>query len=425
MTFPANDGEHRAVLALVDRALRALPAALPELAELIPRVRVQVDSRVGTAGIFSSGRLVVSPSWFGDLSVGDAMFVLAHELMHLLLRTHERSGHIDPRATNIAHDYIINDMLREILGREIPAAGLDLRDARNMSLEALAPIVAERMGPNISSFGGGGGGSAGIGALGAALGKAGLGRPVASPARGMDVLDEALERDWYPADLVSDIDLARAAVRTAALRAVALSELNRHLSKAFGPRGDTAGGVGALFEALHTAYAPPWHEALQTWMEAVAPGERTYSRPSRRGADRTDVVLPGRRRDGWTLHIVLDTSGSMTADIAYVLGTIASFCESARVAAVRILQCDTEVTKDELVPVEELWAFEIGGFGGSDMSPAMWRLAQDPEVEAAIVITDGYIAYPETRMPYEVLWAVTQPYFVPAYGRTVVMDAGR
>ena len=33
-------------------------------------------------------------------------------------------------------------------------------------------------------------------------------------------------------------------------------------------------------------------------MDAVAPGERTYARPSRRSGDRSDVVLPGRRREG-------------------------------------------------------------------------------------------------------------------------------
>jgi predicted metal-dependent peptidase len=67
-------------------------------------------------------------------------------------------------------------------------------------------------------------------------------------------------------------------------------------------------------------YRPPWQIALHRWMDAVTPGERTYTRASRRGADRTDVVLPGRLRAGWSLSIVLDTSGSMSSHLARALG---------------------------------------------------------------------------------------------------------
>ena len=68
-----------------------------------------------------------------------------------------------------------------------------------------------------------------------------------------------------------------------------------------------------------------------------------YARPSRRGADRTDVVLPGRKREGWTLNIVLDTSGSMADEMPRALGAIADFCEAVGVDQVRLVQCDTAV----------------------------------------------------------------------------------
>ena len=112
----------------------------------------------------------------------------------------------------------------------------------------------------------------------------------------------------------------------------------------------------------------------------------------------------------------------MVSEFARILGAIASFCDSVNVSQVHVLQCDAEVTKDELVEVEQLRSFPLAGFGGSDLSPGMRRLALDPEVLAAIVITDGYIAYPAEPMPYAVLWAVTQAYFQPPYGRVVVID---
>jgi len=112
----------------------------------------------------------------------------------------------------------------------------------------------------------------------------------------------------------------------------------------------------------------------------------------------------------------------MVHEFSRILGTIASFCESVNVSQVHILQCDAEVTKDELIEVEALRSFPLAGFGGSDLSPGMRRLALDPEVEAVIVITDGYIAYPEEAMPYAVLWAVTQPYFQPLYGKVLRIE---
>ena len=134
-----------------------------------------------------------------------------------------------------------------------------------------------------------------------------------------------------------------------------------------------------------------------------------YAKASRRGADRDDgVVLCGRLRDGWTLHIALDTSGSMEQVLPKVLGTIASFCDGAGVAEIHILQCDIEVTRDEWLEPAQLSEYKIAGFGGSNMSPALDQLARDTEVSAVLVLTDGYISYPATEPPYTVLWGVVR-----------------
>jgi len=137
------------------------------------------------------------------------------------------------------------------------------------------------------------------------------------------------------------------------------------------------------------------------------------------------VTLAGRKREGWTLHILLDTSGSMSSEFSRVLGAVASFCEGASVSEVRILQCDQEVMRDEFLAPEELSMFTIAGFRGSDMSPGLLRLAEDPEVEVAMVITEGYIEYPAEPMPYHVLWALTSEHetFSPPYGQILRTSA--
>ncbi len=66
----------------------------------------------------------------------------------------------------------------------------------------------------------------------------------------------------------------------------------------------------------------------------------------------------------------------------------------------------------------------MSGYGGSDMTPALLALAQDPRVTAAVVITDGDITYPREPMPYAVLWVLprAQPSFDPPYGRVITMQ---
>jgi predicted metal-dependent peptidase len=88
---------------------------------------------------------------------------------------------------------------------------------------------------------------------------------------------------------------------------------------------------------------------------------------------------------------------------------------------VHILQCDVGVTADEWLDPGELAGYKITGFGGSDMSPAMDELTADPEVDAVLVLTDGYIDYPAEEPPYSVLWGLVDgdPNFQPAYGTAV------
>jgi predicted metal-dependent peptidase len=308
---------------------------------------------------------------------------------------------------NYAHDYIINDILRAELGvTTIPAGGLDMPGAREKSAEEIL-LEMRRTNPQVKTqvFEGE-----------AIAARRMFGDPGHEDAG--DVLQDATEREWFPGE-AAEQEARTAAVKELAGKALGLAAA---MGKLMGARGAEPGASRQMVSALRGLYRPPWELALQRWLESVAPGERTFVRPSRRGAERTDVVLPGRRREGWILNVVLDTSGSMTNELARALGAIGEFCDAAGVDQVRLLQCDAAVTADETLTPYELGEREIAGYGGSDLSPAMLRLADDPEVRAAVVITDGDIAYPPAAMPYEVLWVTTAASaFRPPYGRVVAM----
>jgi predicted metal-dependent peptidase len=243
----------------------------------------------------------------------------------------------------------------------------------------------------------------------------------APPGSMGDVLDAQRERELFPDDSAEQAKRARA-IRDLATRSMTLA-------KAVGAmrgRGAEAGSSQQKVKAMRGIYRTPWQLALQIWLEGVAPGERTFTRASRRGNDRSDVVMPGRKRHSWMLNVVLDTSASMSDDIPFALGAIADFCEATGVDDIRVIQCDTAVTSDEVLSPGALAAYQVSGYGGSDLTPAMALLAADPEVRAAAIITDGDVQVPPDPVPYAVLWVLPpgrSAAFHPGYGRVVTMDS--
>ena len=134
------------------------------------------------------------------------MFVLAHELLHLALRTHDRAKGSGPLEFNYAHDYIINDILRVELGfTSIPAGGLDMQGAREKSAEEIV-LAFRKGGKQMQSqtrvwegrtvaadrvFGGNRQRSGHRSAEGRESGEGELAG---------DVLGDKLEREWFPDD---------------------------------------------------------------------------------------------------------------------------------------------------------------------------------------------------------------------------------
>lgn len=449
---PAPPTPDELALTNARRALKLVAANLPHLAGLCHSVRIKVTRKKPVAAIGSTGLMLVNPRVFSETSLPDLVFVVAHELMHLALDTFGRAGNADPYLVNVAHDFVINDILAVELGRSVPLGGLVRHGARQESLEAIVTELARNgMGENptgcwsvqrkkkkpkeppkppTSALGQ---------ALRDALKKAGKPLPEDEEEPKPEQQDEE-EPDCDCGDTLTGEEEAehepelgakerstiRQQVRREAVRAVSLKELRdqfaKHTESGHGQGGADPGASETLMEAVATAYQPPWQLALQHWLDAVAPGPRSFARPSRRGADRADgIVLPGRKREGWALHVVLDTSGSMVDTLPRVLGLLASFCEGAGVNQVHILQCDVGVTANEWLDPAELAAYKITGFGGSDMSPAMNELSEDPEVAAVLVLTDGDIYIPPEEPPYAVLWGLVDgnTSFNPDYGTVV------
>lgn len=444
------------------KVLHIVRIHLPWLSSLTDRLELIATDHIDTAAISASGRLFFNPVWFHALKIDAAAFVMAHEIMHLALRSHERTRKEDQQLFNITHDFIINEMLKEVFEIKnvcsfyvVPADGLDWSheygshySIKGKSAEELMRFIRDALEQ---------------GKLNRSIFRKHwsanpdeketkqdtTNRPFAEKLKALaskgtvkgikktkidiietqtDVLSDDLEKKLSPGvnqgELVKNKNIIYQEISKALSRKMIEEAIKEDYSQT---RGYDAGAHSLVYDAIKALHKPPWEVAMQSWLEHTTRTGRTYARPSRRG-QYSDFVLPGASREGHTLHIVLDTSGSMNWVISIVLGAIASFCEALLIPEIHIVQCDVQVSEDQWYTPDELKSFEIKGMGGSDMTDGMLKLANDEQVEKVIVITDGYIGYPEEDMPYDVLWVVTDTEnteFKPPYGQVVYMDTNQ
>ena len=405
----------------------------PYLSGLLRKLDIRFDWRVDTAAVTPSGKLLFNPGFFHALAPGlETAFILAHEALHLAQMIFERGKHFpDQESLNIAHDILINGLLCDTMGIPVPPRGglswkwflefdedspyedythmipgipAPAANASAYSLEEMVRIIVSVKGtpahPGRRSW------SAG---------------PVSTDeAEGskitLDMLSEEAEEKLFPDEDRKEREKVRIVLQDLCRRAAARCAI---LSRREG--GGDGGGFAQAVDIVRSCYVPPWEMVMQRWFDGLVIPKRSWGHASRRGAWRNDVVLPGRDQECYTLHIVLDTSGSMAKVIPSILGKIGIFARNVGMEQVHIVQCDAEVTEDEFVEIGQLENYVITGYGDSDMSPAMLKLAEDPDVTAVLVVTDGYISYPpEEKIPYDVLWCLpeTNTWATLPYGRT-------
>ena len=172
-------------------------------------------------GVFASGRLIVNPAFVARLKQNELVFVLAHELLHLALRTHDRAKGSGQLEFNYAHDYIINDILRAELGfTTIPAGGLDMPGARNRSAEDIVLQMrknADLMPSRSRVFEGEAVTVRRALSRGVGQGRAG------DPMEAGDVLDDKAERELFPDEAAEQGERGKS-LRELAVRSLALAQ---------------------------------------------------------------------------------------------------------------------------------------------------------------------------------------------------------
>jgi hypothetical protein len=97
----------------LDKAKVSIVTQHPFFASMLMKRQLIEDESIKTAAVDQRGQIYINPTWFNTLTVDQIVFVLAHEVGHIMGQHALRRGSRTPKRWNIAGDAWINDMLKD------------------------------------------------------------------------------------------------------------------------------------------------------------------------------------------------------------------------------------------------------------------------------------------------------------------------
>jgi predicted metal-dependent peptidase len=388
-------------------------------------------------------RIFLNPDYVCPLPVGKQIFVLAHEMSHLVCRHAQRFRHYVKTGTlrgkpaiqewmNVCADYVINaDILASISRAQIDPgwlydpsiSGDELwEDVYERTLKVIPPPPKgtasggqPRQGP---SGGHGGQSSPSQHALpdtrqfkdtGKALRNAKIDDKAdqhAQPGRFDDILEPETDPVTGEPDVADENEFLEAVARAAAV------------AKA---RGKMPASMQRLVDELLTPQVD-WKDHIRLLMTGKigARGEN-WKRPNRRRlALNPIVVLPGRKGYGCELVVVgVDTSGSIGEhELTTFFSEVGGILNDVKPRKILVIGCDAQVSQvDEVSTLDEFEGLRqkgIKGGGGTRFEPVFDYIREhDLRPETMVYLTDLYGSFPDEPPSYPVVWAATTDEAVP------------
>jgi predicted metal-dependent peptidase len=331
---------------------------------------------IPTAG--TDGRMLyINKDWFGELSVDERVFVLSHEVMHVVLEHPSRTKlymdrgigpdlkKFSPQKMNVAEDYIINDWIIESGQKAMPHGGL-----HNPQYDM--HWVADELYCKLPDPPQDKGGSDGTGNWDNHMPQ---GKGKGAPGK---------------ADIQTAIKSAASAAKS---------------------QGKMPGGMQRLVDEICEPQID-WAEQLKLAVTTSAgKDDNTWARPNRkRLAIAPHVYYPGTcsHRAG-VIALASDSSGSVSdKEMAHYWGEMSAIIEELSPEQAWISDCSTQCA--EFLPIEsadDVVDYKPRTSGGTHM-PDIFRQLDEQHIvpECLVILTDGYTDYGKPP-GYDVIWVMT------------------
>lgn len=314
------------------------------------------------------------------MTLDETIFVLCHEVGHMIFATPFRRGSRNPKKWNIASDYVINDMLVNDGIGTMPAGGLlnpDLVKAGGGTSDGVYNLL-----PDSDDSDDGYDGTE------------------------IDVCEDASGDPSEQAE-------AEGKVKVMVAQAAQIAKMKGHL---------TANQARLVDNALKPIVA--WEDVLRRFVSARAKVDYTYARPKRRFVAQ-DLYLPslGGEAMGEILWLV-DCSGSITDEQLSQYGAEGNAVkQDVRPSKMHVVYFDHSVCGYEVFGPDDELVLRPHGGGGTAFSPA-FKFALDKGIEpvCCVVLTDLYCDDFGPVPDYPVLWVTTGATKAP-WGEVVEMKS--
>ena len=159
-------------------------------------------------------------------------------------------------------------------------------------------------------------------------------------------------------------------------------------------RGELPGHIKKIVNTLLESKVS-WKEALAKFITSGMHNKSTWNAPNRRFAY-NGIYLPRHDGDMMRIAIGIDTSGSCQDECQTFLSEINEIAKTFGNYELHLIQCDTQVqdyqTFDEFNTIEgQVEKMEFKGFGGTTLKPIFdYIQLNNIEVNGVVVFTDGY-----------------------------------
>jgi len=361
----------------LDRAKVAIVTQHPFFASILMKRKLIEDNTIPTAAVDQRGQIYYNKKFVEGLSVDELVFLLCHEIGHVIGQHASRRGARQAKKWNIAGDAWINDMLKDARIGQFIEGGVNMPGSKDETVDEIYNKLPDQQDD------GSGGGPGGIG-------------------------DDLIERG---APLTSDeatrIDAeTRVEIAQAAQAAKAQGKLPGALAKI----------VADLIEPK-----TPWFDILERHMVAMTKGDYSWARPNRRFAQYAYLPSVGNTPQLGEIVIQVDVSGSISkTELDHYNGHLKRIIELCSPERVHVLYTDTGVCKHEVFNPGEEFGLEFYSGGGTDME-AGFKYLEDNGInpEVFVCLTDGYTDFNESSKPaYPVIWCISSNVEAP-YGENV------
>lgn len=374
------------------------------------------------------GYIEKEPMW-QNITIDNYVFLLAHEVFHILNFTADRKGNRNADLWNISADYVINASLLHnqtadgianpigqmpsnpnLITADNPKGYMGLYDKKYLEMtieqvyDELVKEYQQEMNPD-----------------GTGQDQDGNGNSI-SISIGSDNLDPDKVKEWLKKHNLKPLDETFGSSKDL-LESKEIDmkqQIKAIIENALNEMKDSGKGVDSAFgRTITELLAPPkmnWKSVLERYLRQMINTDRSWKRLSRRSWG-SDTLLAGQDTENQVnIGIGIDTSGSIGQDeLNDFLAHISKICGSFKSYQVKVWDFSTQVHTDSVktytkANITTLSSHPIKSYGGTDIKSNFDYVEKEKlNLDSLILMTDGYDDLSDihfNRCP--VIWAITE-----------------